>query len=61
MVYSERDQHRMFKTVAFKEANRTHCAIFQHTGTDSFDRPQYLRSVRDLTIAFLEVLEDEKI
>jgi len=54
-------QKDIMKSVAFKGAVEIHSAILNHTGTDSFDRSQLVRSVRELTIAFLEVLEDEKI
>ena len=37
----------------------SHAAILRFSGTDSFDRPSLVRSVRDLTRAFITVLEDK--
>ena len=50
-------QKEIRKSVAFKGAIDIHAAILQHTGAEGFDRLVLVRSVRELTLAFMDILE----
>ena len=46
--------------MAFKGAIDIHAAILRYSGSEAFDRSSLVRSVKDLTRAFVDVLEDCK-
>ena len=53
-------QNEIRKSAAFKGAIDIHAAIFGHSGTDRFERSELVRSVRDLTMDFVGILEKDE-